>query len=242
MANDIVTINSQSDFLAFIRDQAMPNGNLSIRGVARCCGVEDTSLIRGAAFNSEKLGTTLSTYGFEPAALVEDGFPAQAVWLCIEYYAFESRAKAPMAKQLARTFGSIGVLSALKDLTQPKELPAIANGPSKELIAAREIRELTDLLDDNPRLAQCLTDSIVNRVLELTLPGSVAPQFRGVVEIAHEMGFKTDESSRIKLGKFIKAQGFNAQKESRICNGVMTPINCYPDTPELRNEIARFFS
>jgi hypothetical protein len=244
MANDIVTINSQSDFLAFIRDQAMPNGNLSIRGVARCCGVDESAfrngVFKGAELASHKLAQTLTAHGFY-AAEIEDGFPAQAVWLCIEYYAFDSRAKAPMAKQLARTFGSIGVMSVLKELTQPKELPAIANGPSKELIAAREIRELTDLLEDNPRLAQCLTDSIVNRVLERTLPGTTTPQLRGVVEIAHEMGFKTDESSRVKLGKFIKAQGFTPQKESRICNGVLTPINCYPDTPELRSAISLFF-
>jgi hypothetical protein len=238
MSNDIV-IHNQSDFLAFIRDQAMPNGNLSIRGVARCCGVENTSIIRDGAFNSDRMGQTLVANGFEADALRDEGFSAQAVWLCIEYYAFESRAKAPMAKQIARTFGAIGVMATLKELSQPT---AIASGPSKELVAAREIRELTDLLDDNPRLAQILTDSIINRVVELPqLPGTAQP-LRGVAEIAVELGFKVDTSNRVKLGNYIKSQGFDSEKEKRLCNGVMTAINCYRDTPELREAIAGYFA
>ena len=240
MADFIVPIQDSSDFLSFVRDQAMPNGNLSIRGVARCCGVEDTSLIRSGAFNAEKLATTLSQHGFQAAALAENGFPPQAVWLCIEYYAFDSRAKAPMAKQLARTFGSLGVMSALKELAAPIAPIAIALPPHKLAIEiAQSIREITDTLDDNPRLAQVLIDLAMNQVVEKALPAS---QLRGVVEIAHGMGFKTDDSSRVKLGKFVKSQGFVAQKESRICNGIMTPINCYPDTPELRSAIALFFN
>lgn len=78
-------INTEQDFLSFIRDQAMPNGNLNIRGVARCCEVPHTSLIRSGAFNSEKLAKTFAEYGFEAGALVENGFPPEAVWLAIEY-------------------------------------------------------------------------------------------------------------------------------------------------------------
>ena len=84
----------------------MPNGNLSIRGVARCCDVPDTSIIRGAALANKQLLETYTEHGFEAAALVENGFPPQAVWLAIEYFAYESKAAAPMAKQLARTFGA----------------------------------------------------------------------------------------------------------------------------------------
>lgn len=108
-------ISNQSDFLAFIKDQAKPNGNLSIRGVARCCGIEHTSLIRGGAFKSQKLGQTITQHGFESGALVENGFPPEAVALCVEYFAYESRAKSPMAKQLARTFGSIGIKTTRRE-------------------------------------------------------------------------------------------------------------------------------
>lgn len=116
-------IQTQSDFLTFIKDEAMPNGNLSIRGVARCCDVPHTSLIRGGALKSNKLSETLSSKGFHAGALTENGFPPQAVWLCIEYFAYESQAEAPMAKQLARTFGAIGVMSTLSQLAGIPAMP-----------------------------------------------------------------------------------------------------------------------
>jgi hypothetical protein len=239
MSNDIV-IHNQSDFLAFIRDQAMPSGNLSIRGVARCCGVENTSIIRDGAFNSGRMGQTLVANGFEADALRDGGFPPQAVWLCIEYYAFESRAKAPMAKQIARTFGAIGVMATLKELSQPSLAPQL----SCHAIAMQKadaIRHITDELSDNPRLAQLLIDFSINDILTThRLPGTAQP-LRGVAEIAVELGFKVDASNRVKLGNYIKAQGFDSEKEKRLCNGVMTAINCYRDTPELRESIAGYF-
>jgi hypothetical protein len=239
MSNNIV-IHNQSDFLVFIRDQAMPNGNLSIRGVARCCGVDHAALIRGGDFHSEKLGQTLVTNGFKAGDLCDEGFPAQAVWLCIEYYAFESRAKAPMAKQIARTFGAIGVMATLKELSQPNATPQL----SCHAIAIQKadaIRHITDELSDNPRLAQLLIDFSINDILTTPqLPGTAQP-LRGVAEIAVELGFKVDASNRVKLGNYIKAQGFDSEKEKRLCNGVMTDINCYRDTPELRKAIAGYF-
>lgn len=99
----------------------MANGNLSVRGVERCCGIANASLIDGVDIRVTKLSKNLADKGFQALDLIENGFPPQAVWLCIEYYAFESKAKAPMAKQLARTFGSIGVMVTLKELAQPKE-------------------------------------------------------------------------------------------------------------------------
>jgi hypothetical protein len=72
--------------------------------------LKTVSPLRGVEFVSKKLGQTLTTHGFQAVELVENGFPTQAVWLTIEYFAFESKAAAPMAKQLARTFGSIGII------------------------------------------------------------------------------------------------------------------------------------
>lgn len=43
----------------------MLNGNLSTRGVARLADVQHTSIIRGVAFNSEKLVKKLASQGFE---------------------------------------------------------------------------------------------------------------------------------------------------------------------------------
>lgn len=121
-------INNQSDFLAYIADEAMSNGNLSIRGVARCCGVADKSILNGGSFNSSQLAETLEAAGFEAGSLASDGFNPQAVWLTIEYFAYESKAKAVMAKQLARTFGAIGVMTTMEKLTKAK-FPENAIGP-----------------------------------------------------------------------------------------------------------------
>ena len=40
-------------------------------------------MYHGAAFKSEKLAQTYAEHGFEAAALVENGFNPQAVWLAI---------------------------------------------------------------------------------------------------------------------------------------------------------------
>jgi hypothetical protein len=68
---DVQLIQNQSDFLSFLRGEAMPNGNLSIRGVARCCGVHQSSTLKSESdgFVSKKLGQTLIGHGFEAAGL-----------------------------------------------------------------------------------------------------------------------------------------------------------------------------
>ena len=241
-----ISILTQSDFLAYIADQALPNGNLSIRGVARCCGVEHTTIIRGGAFAPAKLGQTLTQAGFEAGVLIENGFPPQAVGLCIEYFAYESKAKATQAKQLARTFGSIGIITTLKELVStPKIISETQQQTNPALQSAKDIRQIYDLLPENPRLAQLLVDSTVNYYIgdQLTLVGSAEPELKGVVEIAEELGFKTDESSRVKLGIFVKSiVGHLARSEKRFCNGLMRSINCYPDIPEVQDAVKRYFS
>ena len=165
-------IQTQSDFLTFIKDEAMTNGNLSIRGVARCCGVRDTSLIRGAALKSNKLGETLSHKGFHAAALTEDGFPPQAVWLCIEYFAYESQAEAPMAKQLARTFGAIGVLETLKQLTNTNApTPIVADS----LEYLRDTASIALALAGSPGVLAIETFKMLNGITNPPSPASPEP-------------------------------------------------------------------
>jgi hypothetical protein len=102
------------------------------------------------------------------------------------------------------------------------------------------IRHITDTLFDHPRLSQILIDNSVNAIIEKqpTLP---AKSMRGVAEIATEMGYKVDQGNRTRLGKHIVRLGYQPVKEPRLCNGVMTPINCYEDTPELRESISKYF-
>jgi hypothetical protein len=141
-----IIISSKSDFLTYIRNQAMANGNLSTRGVERCCGIANASLIDGVDFRVAKLGKILTDKGFHALDLIDNGFPPQAVWLCIEYYAFESKAKAQMAKHLARTFGSIGIMVTLKELAAPppNELAQQRSKLEKQLLPTPTQKELKE--------------------------------------------------------------------------------------------------
>lgn len=127
----------------------------------------------------------------------------------------------------------------IQQIEQPRRLPY----DEEAARVAENVYKIQNLLGGNPRLAQLLTDHAMNQVIERKALAAVAePIWRGVVEVAAEMGFKTDGSSRVKLGQFVAKQGFSPKKENRLCNGISTPINCYLDTPELRNTITAFFS
>ncbi len=201
-------IKSESDFLSFIKDQATSNGNLSIRGVARCCDVSPTSIIEGGHFKAQKLGQTLVDYGFDAAHLVENGFPPQAVWLCIEYFAYESKARAEMAKQLARTFGSIGVMTTLQKLTE-KEEPKnnVVQLLSRDVIdyvnAAKDIEALVP-----GYLKELLRDELVDTLSTkrgLLKPSEQKAEYTIVKVRARELGYSTEQVGHGgQLGKWVK--------------------------------------
>ena len=132
-------------------------------------------------------------------------------------------------------------------LIQVEKLVREQNKPqiSKALKAAREVREITDTLDDNPRLAQYLIDHAVSECLEQplpSLPGSDEPQLRGVVEIAEDMDLPVNIKNRSSLGKFVKNLLPELSfLEKRLVNGTMREVNCYPDVEEVRKAIRQFF-
>lgn len=233
MANNIVPIQSQSDFLAFIRDQAMSNGNLSIRGVARCCDVHHSTLQDALSSVAGKVTKTLTQHGFDVAGIIENGFPPQAVWLCIEYYAFESRAKAPMAKQLARTFGAIGVMATLKELNAPAvAFQAPQRDPIEYIEAAKTLENLKD------PLMRSLLSQRLYEVLQgqSALPGT-ADRLVCVAVRAGELGFRLGQGEDSLLGKYIKAR---FQPEGQLPHG-RYQVNAYKLTPQLDEAIRSFF-
>ncbi len=114
--------------------------------------------------------------------------------------------------------------------------------PSRQLAAetADSIEHIWETLGyNNPRLTQILVDCAMNDIIYGK--NAITAPLRGVFEIAQEMGFEVDLSSRSRLESFIESQGFTGTKEKRRCNGMTAEINCYEDTEELRAAIRQFF-
>lgn len=123
---------------------------------------------------------------------------------------------------------------------QPQQPKLPANKVALEI--SRDIREITDNLTDNPRLAQFLIDHAISGIMPAgnTLAGA---KLKGVVGIAEEMGFSVGMSNRSQLGKFVKARCEDlVQQEERLVNGQIRAVACYPcDSDEVRQAITDFF-
>jgi phage antirepressor YoqD-like protein len=144
-------IDSQSAFIQYIRNNSVGGRNLSIRGLAELCGVADTSIIRTGAFASEELFQKLTASGFKAAALLMGGFCARSAFIVIEYFAYDSKAKAIGAKHLAQLFGSVGVQTCFDMAHQPItlakfQLPQTYLEALKALVISEETKEQEKLL------------------------------------------------------------------------------------------------
>lgn len=114
-------ISSTAELLSFFKEN-LTGDNLSIRGLARLCGVPHTSIIRGAVLGSAALAEKLLEQGFEGGALSENGFNSVASWLVIEYFAFDARIPTTEARQIARILGSLGIQIAFTSLSHDNAL------------------------------------------------------------------------------------------------------------------------
>jgi hypothetical protein len=169
------------------------------------------------------LPATTGTWAIEEVALEFAG------WCSVKF-------KIWMLQQI-KTLVTTGTVS-LPQVEQP-QLP-----PNKvALEISRDVREITDNLTDNPRLAQFLVDHAISGIMpsQATLTGD---SLQGVVEIAEEMGLKVNMSNRSQLGKFVKARcGELSQQEKRLVNGTMREVACYPvNNLEVRQAIQDFFA
>jgi hypothetical protein len=111
------------------------------------------------------------------------------------------------------------------------------------------IRNITDNLYDNPAIAQILIDTTMNKFIQrhnLQIQANQLNQveYKGAAQIAEEMGYKTNLSSRTRLGKFVRDSevAHLGKREKRLCNSEMRAIWCYPDLPKVRKVIQQFFS
>lgn len=222
---------------------------VSLRGAARLAGIEQSSLSRAFQPDAQKpsqLAEFLINEGFEgdaQNAWLENGIPDTALALILEYYAHETqeRYRSIQAKLCCRAFNSIGIRTWIQKSIKWEKPQPKAIAPEVEV--AREVAEIyTSLSDYNPRIAQLLVDSRVNRFMgQVALPGT-AEVWKGAVEIAEDLGYQTNHRNRGKLGKHIKAiVGHLGKEEKRLCNGTNRPIWLYPDNQEVRSAVESFF-
>ena len=124
---------------------------------------------------------------------------------------------------------------------QPQTPKLTANKLALEI--SRDVREITDNLIDNPRLAQFLIDLAISEVMPAgnSLTGV---KLKGVAEIAESLGLPVNFQNRSSLGKFVKKTcGHLAQQEERLVNGQQRSVACYPeDNQEVIDAIRAFFS
>jgi hypothetical protein len=224
----MVPIQTTSSLLDYIKSNLLNNGqNLSIRGLARLCDIQHTSIIRDGAFNSEKLGQILTAEGFEAGALEENGFNAKATWLVIEYFAYESKAKAPGAKQIARTFGQIGVMTTFDQLTRVAEPVAQALPPRPSVVEYINALEKIGSLG-NPILKAALEQRAAEELATTLLPSSDEHDLVLVAVLARELGYSLKPGQDSQLGKFVKR---HHEPRGQAQHG-RYPVNVY-----LKNEI-----
>jgi hypothetical protein len=107
-------ISNLEEFCQYICDNSIGDRALSIKGLSKLCGVHDTAIIRGSEFSSQRIAQKLTETGLTAPALVKHGFTASSAWAVVEYFAWESQAKAEGAKRLAKLFGSLGVIKAFE--------------------------------------------------------------------------------------------------------------------------------
>ena len=200
-------INTPAALFSLISNEAMPNGNLSIRGVARMADVNDMSIIRGADFSSQKLAERLVQHWFEAADLSENGFTPVAAILVLEYFAYESKAKAPGAKALMRTFGAFGleqILNKLKTKPEDAQPPAL---PQRDIIDYINAAAVIPTLQVKPHLKLLLEDALTDD-LELMrnqkLLGGQKIEYTIVKVRAKELGYSVERiGTGSALGRYV---------------------------------------
>ena len=133
--------------------------------------------------------------------MIENGFCAKSFWLTLEYYAYESKAKAAGAKQLARTFGQIGVMTAFEKLeVKPVEV-------KPELTAFEKIDYAVKLEGlKEGYIKELLRDMMVAELSQKQLAPSKV-EYTTVKVRASELGFSTQQIGQGgQLGKWVKSQ------------------------------------
>ncbi|NEZ65277.1 hypothetical protein D0962_21305 [Leptolyngbyaceae cyanobacterium CCMR0082] len=205
----------------FMREN-LEGKNLSIAGVAALCSVADKSIINGGSFNSAALAEKLENKGFDAGSLVEEGFNSVATWLTIEYFAYESKAKAVFAKAIARTFGAFGVKAAFDEVLGVA--PNVRQLPRRSI---SEIDEFATVLGKRfgPHVEEsCLILNLRRHYPDMEVPEISAEQRTSLplpealmrpTDIGEKLGilFKTGRGNAAKVNTLLKELGYQVKSD-----------------------------
>ncbi|MEM7771608.1 MAG: P63C domain-containing protein [Cyanobacteria bacterium P01_A01_bin.37] len=104
-----------------IRVDIHGKGSASIRGVARLCGVDESTLrahFESAGKKPSKLAKTLISHGFKPAGFSSDGVPDVAVGLIISHFAGKAGKRCTEQSRIFNdVFIAIGVRTWMQKIT-----------------------------------------------------------------------------------------------------------------------------
>lgn len=223
------------DGIEILINQETGESFCSVSGYARMAGKDKSTISRrleSVASNDRKTAEILTDAGMRSVVLVSEDLIAE--WLPKDNHQMASKLMKLGVRMFLHQFAGYEHRIGRQKEQLPSRVLAVET--------ARSIREITDSLEDNPRLAQLLTDIAMNDALALIGGSSTNPHpLRGVAEIAQDMGYLVTTSNRIRLGKFVRSQLNTGVQEKRLCNGTQRQIWCYPDCPETREIIRQFF-
>ena len=227
-------IATQQALSELIQDNLV-NGRLSIRAAERLLGLSNNQLIKGVVFHSQKLAQILTEQGFEAVVLIKNGFCAKSFWLTLEYFAYESKAKASGAKQLARTFGQLGVMTAFEKL-EVKPEPIVTPLPFRDatiyLETAQGIERVT-----NPIIKAMLEQRLMEDLgVTKSLPGNQDNDLVICTVLARELGFDLKPGQDSQLGKWVAKYH---EPKGKTQHG-RYPVNVYLRS-EIEETVANFF-
>jgi hypothetical protein len=150
----------------------------------------------------------------------------------------------PLAKLMGKAGATVylyGVAGYQIQIDEPK--PPVRVLPEK-LDVAMGIKSLNESTLP-ASVKQLLIDSLVNEYIDNTpkLATSVE-RWVGLVQKAEELGFKTNNSNRVKLGHYgsQNSERLVRQREDRLCNGEMRAIWVYLDDKNLELVIREYFA
>lgn len=171
-------INTRFELLELIESESMPNGNLSIAGTARLADCEDTDIVRGSAFGSKKLAQMLAVHGFKSSAFFsENGIPPTAVIIILEYFAYRETKPKEKARQLIRTFSTVGLLKTLEEVSKTKTQSSTTSN-SDTLLA--------QMIQQNQTFLAGLTSQLLNTKADVESAKQVAVETKAEVKAVKE--------------------------------------------------------